>query len=95
MIKCESQPCSNYEVSRSMWLYSMELARDPKKGELGTGQEIIRIRTRRNGGGIAELHRQVMGKGADDKPVPYFLGLRFDGMRRHVKQFFAAWIRPE
>jgi hypothetical protein len=78
-----------------MWLYAMELARDPKKGELGTGTEIIRVRTHRNGNGIAELHRQVMGKGADDKPVPYFLGVHCAVMRRQVKTFFAAWIRPK
>jgi len=58
-------------------------SRDPKQSE------IIRIRTYRNSGNrVAELHRQQMAKGADDKPAPYFLGVHCDVMRR-----FAAWIR--
>ena len=67
-VRCESWPCSDYEVARNMWLYAMEIARDPKQSE------IIRIRTYRNSGNrVAELHRQQMAKGADDKPAPYSL----------------------
>ena len=54
--------------------------------------EIIRIRTHRNGGAIAELHQQSMGI-VGNKPVPYFLGMRCDIMKRQIKQFFAAWIK--
>jgi hypothetical protein len=86
---CESWPCSDYEKDRNMWLYALEIAREPPH------TEIIRIRTHRNGNGIAELHRQAMANGADDKPVPYFLGVHCDVMRRQVKQFFANWIRPK
>ena len=89
-VRCESWPCSDYENDRNMWLYAMEIARDPKQSE------IIRIRTYRNSGNrVAELHRQVMAKGADDKPVPYFLGVHCDVMRRQVKRFFADWIKPK
>jgi hypothetical protein len=86
-VRCESWPCSDYEVAHNMWLYAMELARERKQSE------IIRIRTHRNGNGIAEMRRRAMAKGAGDKPVPYFLGVHCDVMRRQVKQFFAAWIR--
>ena len=75
-----------------MWLYAMELARDPRKGEFGTGAAIIRIRAHRNGNGVAELHRQAMGT-VGDKPAPYFLGAHSDLMRRQVKRFFADWIK--
>jgi hypothetical protein len=86
-VRCESWPCSDYENDRNMWLYAMEIARDPKQSE------IIRIRTYRNSGNrVAELHRQVMGT-VGDKPAPYFLGMRCDIMKRQVKQFFAAWIK--
>jgi hypothetical protein len=89
-VRCESWPCSDYENDRNLWLYAMEIARNPKQ------PEIIRIRTHRNSGNrVAELHRQQMAKGADDKPVPYFLGVHCDVMRRQVKRFFAAWIKPK
>jgi hypothetical protein len=92
-VRCESWPCGDYENDRDMWLYAMEIARDAAKGSKAKEQsEIIRIRAHRNGGAIAELHRQSMGI-VGDKPVPYFLGMRCDIMKRQVKQFFAAWIK--
>ena len=86
---CESWPCSDYENDRNMWLYVMEIARDPKQSE------IIRIRTYRNNGNrVAELHRQTMGT-VDGKQAPSFLGVHCDVMRRQVKKYFADWIRPK
>jgi hypothetical protein len=46
-------------------------------------------------GAVVEMHRQAMAKGADDKLVPYFLGIHCDVMKRQAKQFFTAWIRPK
>jgi hypothetical protein len=93
-VRCESWPCSDYETERNLWLYVMEIARDIKNGSLGDGKEIIRIRTRRGCGTIAELHQQAMGT-VGDNPAPYFLTLRCDQMKRQVKKFFADWIRPK
>ena len=68
-------------------------SRDAAKGGKAKEQsEIIRIRTYRNGGAIAELHQQSMGI-VGNKPVTYFLGMRCDIMKRQIKQFFAAWIK--
>jgi hypothetical protein len=66
--RCESWPCSDYENDRNMWLYAMEIARDAAKGAKPQS-EIIRIRTYRTGGAIAEMHRQAMGT-VGDKPAP-------------------------
>ena len=90
-VKCESWPCSDYENDRDLWLYALEIARDPKKGK--EQSEIIRIRTQRNGGAIVEMHRQAMGTVGGDKSMPYFLGLHCDVMRRQAKKFFTDWIR--
>jgi hypothetical protein len=88
MVKCESWPCSDYETSRDMWLYAMELERIIKKVVHGA---IIRIRTKRQGGQILELHQQLEAIDGSNK-VPYFVGLRCDAMKRQVKQHFHKWV---